>query len=110
SVVFSLLILPRGKGTSHVFAGTERGGLHYSSDSGEKWEVVGGTLRPSDVISLSSDDTHLYAGTHKHAVWRRPLIEMIDSSVGPPVPSRLMLYQNYPNPYTPTNGSPHTVI
>jgi hypothetical protein len=59
------------------------------------------------VTCFAVSGTNLFAGTGGNGVWRRPLSEMILTSVEEPSanrrpPGNFSLEQNYPNPFNPT--------
>lgn len=108
TIVYSLASIPNGAGGAYLFAGTQSGGMYFSNN-GLDWIEVGEGMPASDVLTLAYNEGYLYAGTLARAVWQRPVDEMI--ALGPPaIPLGLALHQNYPNPYSPVDGAPHTVI
>ena len=57
------------------------------------------------VWALGASGTDLFAATWGDGVWRRPLAEMVATSVEtltPDLPVYFSLRQNYPNPFNPT--------
>jgi hypothetical protein len=105
---------------ANLFAGTYGGaGVFLSTNNGASWTPVNEGL-PRDVYDYASincfavSGTNLFAGTSRGGVWRRPLSEMIVTSVsttGDNLPSTYSLAQNYPNPFNPSTtinyGLPH---
>jgi hypothetical protein len=90
------------------FAGTNQG-VYLSTNSGASWTAVNSGLTSDTVYSLAlspngAGGTNLFAGTGA-GVWRRPLSEMITTSI-PQSPKGISkqytLAQNYPNPFNPT--------
>ena len=67
----SLMIEPRRGG---VFAGMHDGGLYFSGDGGETWELRAQGLTEENVFSIGyahrGDDVALYAGTEPATVFR----------------------------------------
>ena len=96
---------------ANLFAGTDEG-IFLSTDNGTHWSEVNSGLRNHIVRVLAispatggRDSTNLFAGTFGSGVWRRPLSEMITTSVrqsSAQAPERFELEQNYPNPFNPS--------
>ncbi len=67
----SIVIEPRGGG---VFAGMHDGGLYYSADGGETWELRTNGLTIEHAFSLAyanaGDDVVLYVGTEPASIFR----------------------------------------
>jgi hypothetical protein len=83
------------------------GGVFLSTDNGESWTGVSIGLPNTSVNTIAINGTNLFAGTGGNGVWRRPLSEMILTSVEEPSanrrpPGNFSLEQNYPNPFNPT--------
>lgn len=88
-----------------VFAGTDMG-IFVSGDNGKSWKAANTGLRPySPFNSFCISGNYLYAGIGNSGVWRRPLSELTAVSQAPAaIPSRIMLDQNYPNPFDPSTA------
>ncbi len=88
---------------TNLFAGTQ-GSVFLSKDSGTSWtEINAGLLYDVGVGSLTVCGMNLIAGTGGYGVWRRPLSEMVTSSVShDELPATFTLNQNYPNPFNPS--------
>ena len=79
-------------------------GIHLSADNGLNWSSAHHGLPVSEVYSIAIKDGDLFAVT-SNGLWRRPLSEMIPTSVdhaSHQLPDRFKLEQNYPNPFNPT--------
>jgi len=96
----------------NLFAGTDKwpgdGGVFLSTNNGTSWTAVNTGLARTAVNSLAVKDSYLFAGTDS-GIWRRPLSEMIITSVEEPsadrrLPGNFSLEQNYPNPFNPTTA------
>jgi hypothetical protein len=82
----------------NLFAGTENSGVFHSADNGENWTQCG--MTGISVFAFTISSGYLFASS-LGSVWRRPLSEMITSSVpSSNQPSAFHLAQNYPNPFT----------
>ena len=90
---------------SNLFAGTWVGSVFLSTDNGSSWTTVStGLVNPGPLRSFAFAGTILYVGTTNNGVWRRPLSDMISTSVtmlDSNIPSAFALGQNYPNPFNP---------
>ena len=101
---------------TNLFAGTYSGGVCLSTNNGTSWTSVNTGLTGNFVLTLaispnganqgldSPSGMNLFAGNYD-GVWRRPLSEMIATSVkqtSTPLPERFELEQNYPNPFNPS--------
>jgi hypothetical protein len=87
---------------TNIFAGIY--GVCVSTNSGTSWAFASTGLTDTTVYALAVSATNLYAGT-LGGVWRRPLSEMIQTSVrttADELPSTFRLRQNYPNPFNPS--------
>jgi hypothetical protein len=87
---------------TNLFAGTY-GGVFHSTNNGTSWTAASTGLTNANVWSLAVSGTDLFVGTSS-GVWRRPLSEMITTSVEKEEdlsPRRFALKQNYPNPFNP---------
>jgi photosystem II stability/assembly factor-like uncharacterized protein len=81
---------------TNVFAGTDAG-VFVSSDNGSSWRGVNSGLT-APILSLTFNDSMLFAGTTEDGIWRRPLSEMINTSaVATQAPMQNSL-TTYPNP------------
>ncbi len=89
------------------------GSVFLSTDNGSSWTKVNtGLVNPGPIRSFAIAGTNLYAGTTNNGVWRRPLSNMISTSVTMPggdIPSAFALGQNYPNPFNPVTTIRYTV-
>jgi len=65
---------------TNLFAGTA-GGVFLSTNNGTSWTVVNTGLTNTYVLAFAVSGTNLFAGTLGRGVWRRPLSEMIGSSI-----------------------------
>jgi len=86
-----------------LIAGTS-GGVYLSTNNGTNWTAVDSGLTNTNVTALAIIGANIFAGTG-NGVWRRPLSEMITTSVGTSqnnLPTQFNLEQNYPNPFNPT--------
>jgi hypothetical protein len=91
---------------TNLFAGTYGSGVYLSTNNGTNWTVVDSGLTNSSIFCLAVNGTNLFAGADS-GVWRRPLSEMITTSVPQPrkdLPMQYALEQNYPNPFNPTTS------
>jgi hypothetical protein len=55
-------------------------GILFSSDNGNNWQLKNEGLDPYPnhaVQGLTKDNLYIYAGTHRNAVWRRPITDLI---------------------------------
>jgi hypothetical protein len=82
-------------------------GVFLSTNSGASWTAVNTGLPTvlRSVRALAISGTNLVAGTLLGGIWRRPLSEMLTTSVEAPsttVPTHFSLAQNYPNPFNPS--------
>jgi ligand-binding sensor domain-containing protein len=98
---------------TNLFAGTDRG-VFLSTDNGTSWTEVNTGLKSNGILSLVISGTNLFAGTGGNGVWRRPLSEMIltsveESSADRRLPENFSLEQNYPNPFNPTTTINYTL-
>jgi hypothetical protein len=64
------------KYSSSVFAGTESNGVYFSNDNFTNSIPVNSGLIDSNIISLLTVGTDIYAGTLNGTVWKRSIIEM----------------------------------
>jgi photosystem II stability/assembly factor-like uncharacterized protein len=64
-----------------LFAATDSNGIAISNDYGAHWQDVSEGLHNLNITSLVIQGSNLVAGTASSGVWRRPLAEMIASSV-----------------------------
>jgi hypothetical protein len=84
-----------------LFAGTAAG-VFRSPDNGGNWTAVNSGFTGESVSSFAATSTTLFAGTLGSGVWRRPLSELIDIPLPPPVDSTAAAFsigQNSPNPF-----------
>jgi len=120
-------ILSLAVGGTNLFAGTNTeyyvgridDGVFLSTNH-ESWSGVNLGLRNSPIESglanfaipsLAVINTYIYAGTDS-GVWRRPLSDMIPTSVEQPLnnlPTKFTLQQNYPDPFNPTTQISYTL-
>ena len=87
---------------TNLFAGAAWEGVFLSTNMGTSWMAVNTGFTTIDVMSLAVSDTTLFVGAGGNGVWRRPLPEMITTSVeivSSELPSMFSLEQNYPNPF-----------
>jgi hypothetical protein len=68
--------LVQSKRDSNLFAGTS-GGVFVSTNNGTSWMAVNTGLTNTRVVSLTVNDSTLFAGTWGGGAWRRPLSEMV---------------------------------
>ena len=61
---------------TNIFAGTDGGGVFFSSDNGANWTAVNNGLTNTNVHSLAISGTNIFAGTDGGGVWKRPLSEL----------------------------------
>ena len=88
---------------TNLFAGTY-GGVFLSMNNGAYWIAVDSGLVNRSISALAVSGTYLFAAIDS-TVWRRPLSELITTSVGQShtgLPKQYNLEQNYPNPFNPT--------
>lgn len=83
----------------YVFAGGAQG-IFMTADNGKNWERIDPVADSLTILSLVTDGTYLYAGTSGKAVWRRPLSDIVTTSVSEPVASPHFLL--YPQPMSET--------
>jgi photosystem II stability/assembly factor-like uncharacterized protein len=99
-------------GTNLFVSATALWGIRFGSgvflltENSTKWTEVSTGLTNISVYALAVSGTNLFAGTFFDGVWRRPLSEMIITSVEGPLadrrlPENFSLEQNYPNPFNP---------
>jgi hypothetical protein len=90
---------------TNLFAGSWSGNVFLSTSGGVSWGTVStGMSGTGPIRAFVICGPNLYAGTN-HGVWRRPLSEMIVTSVEEPAterPSEFELSPNYPNPFNPS--------
>ncbi len=65
---------------TNLFAGTD-GGVFLYTNNGTSWTAVNTGLENNYVYALAVSGTNLFAGTGVAGVWRRPLSELIGSSL-----------------------------
>ena len=97
---------------TYLFAGTgnyDRGGhgVFMSADNGTSWSAVNSGFPDTiSILSLMIHGSNIFAGTAGAGVWRRPLSEMIKTSIDQinteEVTGGFELEQNYPNPFYST--------
>ena len=90
---------------TNLFAGTWGDSVFVSTNNGTSWRSVNtGLGSTGSVHALAVSGAYLLAGTDI-GVWRRPLSDMISTSVNTlraDIPSAFALEQNYPNPFNPS--------
>ncbi len=79
-----------------VFAGTEDG-VFKTTDNGTTWESVTDGMEHIPVQTIVIQGDYLYAGTTGAATWRRPLSELVITSVNESTPVQSG-YELFPNP------------
>jgi hypothetical protein len=108
--VTSFAVSPNGTDGTNLFAGTFGGGVFLSTNNGTSWTAVNSYIMNPYIWTLAlmpdgMGGTYLLAGTEGGGAWRRPLSEMIPTTVDNIknyLPSKFSLEQNYPNPFNPT--------
>ncbi len=96
---------------NRLFAGTHMG-VFLTTDNGSHWDSVNTGLVYRNIRGLCASKNYLLAGTVGGGIWRRPLSEMIPTSVEKYLisePGGFRLGQNYPNPFNPTTTIGYTV-
>jgi photosystem II stability/assembly factor-like uncharacterized protein len=109
-----------------IFAGTPRDGIFLSTDTGASWTSVNDGLNnvySLSVFSIAINDNYLFVGTSGDGVWRRPISEMIGSSIVASEPQQTPTLTISPNPVshkatisfssavsTPTNVSIYNLL
>jgi hypothetical protein len=95
---------------SNLFAGTWSGNVFLSTNNGTTWTSISSNL--ADMVrALAVLNGTLFAGTN-NGVWRRPLSEVISTSVETgrvDLPAAFSLAQNYPNPFNPSTVIRYTI-
>ncbi|MCX6135971.1 MAG: T9SS type A sorting domain-containing protein [Ignavibacteriales bacterium] len=84
--------------------------IFLSTNYGTSWSAVDSSLT-SSINALSSDGSSYFAGTAR-GIWRRPLSEMVPTSVKQspsPLPENYSLSQNYPNPFNPNTWIEYSI-
>lgn len=82
---------------NYVFAGSSQS-VYMTSDNGLSWTRIDPIGNSLTVRSLANDGEYLYAGTNNRAVWRRPLSDLVTTSVTEPIAVPAFLL--YPQPAT----------
>ena len=104
-------------GTTLVAATTA--GLYQSTPYGVQWKNISEGIPPEAIpVALAVNETHLYAGTQTHGLFRRPIGEIrddnhhgkpVDKAGTAEVTSEYDLSQNYPNPFNPATTITYTL-
>jgi hypothetical protein len=84
---------------TQLFAGCNNGGVYRSTDKGDTWVAIHDGLPAETVYALSTHDGMLLAGLNYHAVWKRPLSEvLLDVEDGTSFPHAFRLHPVSPQP------------
>lgn len=68
---------------TNLFAGILGGGVYLSTNNGTSWTAVNNGLNASYIRAFAVSGTNMFAGTNGSGVWRRPLSEMIATTLFP---------------------------
>jgi photosystem II stability/assembly factor-like uncharacterized protein len=81
------------------------GRVYQSTNDGASWKDISPGLSIYDgLTSFTRSDTQLFLGTERSGMWKRPIADLITDAGGQsgPLPDRVSLAQNYPNPFHST--------
>ena len=74
--VNALALSPTGTGGSFLFAGTDGGGVYFSTDNGTTWNQVNNELINTNVLALFVSGNYLFVGTNGSGVYRASIASL----------------------------------
>ena len=83
---------------------SDNNGLYKSINNDTIWTNISeGIMGGNYILSMTSDDTYLFAGDNLGNIWRRQITDLTNVAEINKInmPSKYFLYQNYPNPFNP---------
>ncbi len=93
----SLAVSDSNGSSPMLIAGSEGGGILFSTDMGTNWTSAG--LPLSSEVALAVNNTYLFSG-YNQGVWRIPLAELNGPSGVSEPPIATSHIQSYPNPFS----------
>ena len=96
-----------------IFLGVRNQGIYRSTDAGSTWVLADSfSVANFDITGLATDGINVYVGTGAEGLWHIPISALDVTSVkndGKNIPSRIILSQNYPDPFNPTTHITYTL-
>jgi photosystem II stability/assembly factor-like uncharacterized protein len=84
---------------SVLYAGTSDGKIYFSRNDGASWSDISAGLGKAQVNSIAIHGKYIFAGTDT-GLWRRPILEIQNSSIVPASTNRKDYLISFPNPFS----------